>query len=90
MLTAIQRLTKRHLILFTTFKDESVEHLVRDNPQDFAGVTRAVVAEDFRKERALVFARLRHMGVEILDCAPEQFSTELVNRYLQIKERGTL
>lgn len=90
MLASVHRLTKRHLVLFTTFKDESVERLVKRDPSDFTGVTRAVVAEDFRKERALVFARLRHMGVEVLDCSPDQFSTELVNRYLQIKERGVI
>lgn len=90
MLEAVGRLTKRHFVLFTTFKDRNVDALLDQSPETFNDVTRAVVAADFNKERQLVLARLRHMGVDLLDCAPEDFSTELVNRYLLIKDRGLI
>lgn len=90
MLDSIGRLTKRHLVLFTSFRDMGLEKLLGQSPHQFHDVSRAVVAADFRRERELVHARLRHMGVDILDCPPEAFSTELVNRYLDIKARGLI
>lgn len=88
MLEAVGRLTKRHFVLFTTFRDPALEEFTQQRPHGFTAVTKSVVAADFMKERSLVLTRLRHKGADILDTSHDAFSTDLVNRYLHIKERG--
>jgi len=46
-----------------------------------------VVADNFLRDRAVVFERLRRLGVHCLDVAPERIGMDLLNRYLLIKQR---
>jgi len=45
------------------------------------------VADGFIRERAVVFERLRRLGVHCLDVPAERIGMELINRYLLIKQR---
>jgi uncharacterized protein (DUF58 family) len=87
MLENVSRLVRRHLVLFVTFRDPALHALWNAEPGDMDTVARAVVADDFIRERQIVFERLRRMGVQILDTAAETLSTDLVNRYLSIQRR---
>ena len=46
---------------------------------------RAVIADDFLRERRVVFERLRRLGVHCLDVSSASLGADLVNRYLEIK-----
>jgi hypothetical protein len=41
-------------------------------------------------ERDVVLRRLQRLGVQVIESTPEKFSSELVSRYLQIKQRDML
>jgi uncharacterized protein (DUF58 family) len=45
------------------------------------------VADGFLRERAVVFERLRRLGVHGLDVPAERIGMDLLNRYLLIKQR---
>jgi hypothetical protein len=49
-----------------------------------------VIADTLLSERDVVLRRLQRLGVQIIESRPEQFSAELVSRYLQIKQRDML
>ncbi|MBI1180103.1 MAG: DUF58 domain-containing protein [Alphaproteobacteria bacterium] len=87
MIENVARLVRRHLVLFVTFRDPALRDAWDAEPQDIEGVARAVVADDFLRERQVVFERLRRLGVLILDTSAEMLSTDLVNRYLAIQRR---
>jgi uncharacterized protein (DUF58 family) len=59
-------------------------------PDDFRGLARSVFAQDFVAEREIVLQRLRRLGVQCLQADPGQLGVELVNRYLDIKQREML
>ncbi len=90
MLESVQRLTKRHAIIFVTLKDAYLEETVDRAPNSFQDVARAVIAHDFLRDRHVVFERLARMGVHCLDVPARALSVRLINRYLQIKQRGLL
>lgn len=90
MVENVQRLAKRHLIVFATFEDEYLGGLIDAVPETTDDVTRAVIADTLLSERDLVFRRLRRLGVQIIETRPEQFGAELVSRYLEIKRREML
>jgi uncharacterized protein (DUF58 family) len=87
MLDNVSRLVRRHLVLFVTFRDPVLTGIWQAEPQRDDDVARAVIADDFIRERELVFERLKRMGVLVLDAAPGTLSTGLVNRYLSIQRR---
>jgi len=90
MLEAAGRLTKRHLVLFVLPEDEPLERLARAEPLEPADVSRAVVAAALLRERELVVARLRRLGVEVVEAPIDRIGPALLDRYLSLKRRDRL
>ena len=90
MLETLTRLTKRHLVLFATFKDSALEDLLDAPPDTPEDISRAVVADTLLDERKLVFRRLQRLGVHVIETTPERFGSKLVSQYLDIKAKDLL
>jgi uncharacterized protein (DUF58 family) len=90
MLENVKRLTDRHLVLFATFEDAALSQLADAAPGTSQDVARAVIADTLLSERDVVLRRLQRLGVQIIETTPGKFSSELVSRYLQIKQRDML
>ncbi|MHC4959067.1 MAG: DUF58 domain-containing protein [Planctomycetota bacterium] len=87
MLDSLARLSRRHLVLFVTLRDPSLDAVADAAPRSLDHMYRSVVAADFVRERDVVLRRLRRLGVHCLDVAPSEVTTGLLNRYLEIKRR---
>jgi uncharacterized protein (DUF58 family) len=91
MVENLGRLSGRHLVLFVTLQDPELKALVEAAPDSVSGsmdaVARSVVADELRKERLVVFERLRRLGVQCLEAPYNRVGTDLINRYLAIKQR---
>ncbi len=87
MLDNLDRLARKHVVLFVALDDPGLEDVERARPDSLSQLGRSVVAADLRTERRSVLARLRRAGVHVLDTQPGAVSLELVNRYLDIKRR---
>ena len=90
MLETVRRLTQRHLVLFATFEDSALRNFVDQYPDEGEDVSRAVIASTLLKERDLVFRRLGRLGAHVLETRPENFGSDLVTSYLDIKRRELL
>jgi uncharacterized protein (DUF58 family) len=90
LLSAMGRLTPRHLPFCVTLRDPQIDRqahqLTIDVPQTYA----RAVALDLLTQRQLAFAKLKQQGVMILDAPANQISEALVDRYLQLKARNQL
>jgi uncharacterized protein (DUF58 family) len=87
MLENLQRLARRQLVVFVALRDVALDALALDPPRRLTRLYQAVTAADFVRERELVLARLRRMGIACVDAAPGLVSSRLVNKYLDIKRR---
>ena len=87
MVENLARLASRHVVLFVTLRDPDIDRTVDAPPHTLEDVTRSVIADDFAHERLVVFERLRRLGVQCLEAPSENMGTELVDRYLAIKNR---
>ena len=87
---AVGTLLKRHLVLFVVLRDEELETFTAAEPVEPEDVSRAVMAAGLLRERRLVLARLRHLGVHVIEAAADTAGPALVNAYLDLKRRGTL
>jgi uncharacterized protein (DUF58 family) len=90
MLENLQRLAKRHLILFVALRDEELESMVRAEPVEAADVSRAVTAAALLHERDVVLARLRRLGAHVIEAPVDKIGPELVSAYLDLKRRNLL
>jgi uncharacterized protein (DUF58 family) len=87
MIENLSRLSKKHLIMFVTFSDQILTHFRNAPPRGTADVSRAVVSEVLFRERKIVLERLRRLGLLVLDAAPESLSLQMIQTYLDIKQR---
>jgi uncharacterized protein (DUF58 family) len=86
----VRRIATRHLLIFVTIRDRLLADIFEAPPGDAAQVARAVLAADFRRERAIVLEKLERLGIQCLDLPPAELPMALLNRYLAIKQRGLL
>lgn len=84
------KLMPRHLPLIVTIGDTDLGELVRSRPSSTADVYRQAVAGEILHQREEALARIRHAGGLALDVPAGRLSLELVNKYLEVKERGLL
>jgi len=90
MVENVARLTRTHLVLFVTFRDEELEALVTAEPQSADDVSRAVIAHALLRQREVVIGRLRRIGVEVVEASASGVGPALVNAYFEIKRRELL
>jgi uncharacterized protein (DUF58 family) len=83
-------LVPRHLPLIVTIADTDLRGLVRSAPESVADVYRQSVAEEILRQREEALSRIHQLGGLALDVPAGRLSFELVNKYLDVKERGLL
>lgn len=87
MLDNVQRLARRHKVVFVTLRDPGLSALAGAAPRSLTDLHRSVVAGGFLREREVVIKRLERLGVHCIDTPPAAVSMSLLNRYLDIKRR---
>lgn len=90
LLSHASRLVPRHLPLIVTIADTDLRALVRMRPSAAADVYRQSVAEEVLRQREEALSRIRQLGGLALDVPAGALSFELVNKYVEVKERGLL
>ncbi len=87
MIENIDRLARRHLVVFCAIRDPDLDALVDAPPDTVLDINRATVAHEVLTERRKVLSRLRRSGIFCIDCRPDELSVSLINRYLDIHQR---
>lgn len=90
LLSYTETLLPRHLPLIVTIGDNDLRALVTHPPRDVKEVYQQSVAEELLQQREEALARITELGGLALDVPAGQLSLQLVNKYLEVKERGLL
>jgi uncharacterized protein (DUF58 family) len=90
LLARTRQLIPRHLPLIVTIGDSDLRALLKTIPESTADVYRQSVAEELVRQREEALRRITHAGGLALDVPVGRLSFELVNKYLEVKERGLL
>jgi uncharacterized protein (DUF58 family) len=80
----------RQLPLIVTIGDSDLRALLKTMPESTGDVFRQSVAEELVRQREEALRRITHAGGLALDVPVGRLSFELVNKYLEVKERGLL
>ena len=91
MVDPLRRLAKRHIPLCLSVKDTALAHLLQTAPPDTEIAFQHAVASELLLERELIKRRISQGNVvQMIDVNPDELSLAAVNKYLEIKARGTL
>jgi uncharacterized protein (DUF58 family) len=90
LLENVRRLVSRHLLIFVTVRDNLLAEVFHTPPSGNRQIARAVLADDFRRDRDVVLEKLERLGVQTIDLPPAEVPVALLNRYLVVKQRGLL
>ncbi len=90
LLAHASSLVPRHLPLIVTIGDTDLSALVRTAPATSSDVYRQSVAEGILRQREQALSGIRQLGGLAIDVPARRLSLELVNKYLEVKERGLL
>jgi uncharacterized protein (DUF58 family) len=90
MIESLGRLVERHVVLFVTIEDQELEELREREPATIGDLAVAVTAETLARQRAVVLQRLRQLGVDVIEAPHREIGYRLIDRYLEIKRKGTI
>jgi len=96
LLPALPLITRTHLVIIGGVRDPQVEAWAAgvspdgDGTDPEAAAYRQAAAMQTLAERRRTVARLRGMGVTVVDAAPGRLAGELADAYLYAKSRGQL
>lgn len=85
----LPQLAARHHVLIAAVADPRVDALAAGR-DDAAAVYDAAAAERSRNDRHHAAARLRQIGVDVVDAPPDELAPALADRYLQLKATGRM
>lgn len=91
MVDPLRRLARRHVPLCLSVKDTALARLLQTAPPDPEIAFQHAVASELPLEREQMKRRIAQgKVVQMIDVNPEELSLAAVNKYLEIKARGTL
>jgi uncharacterized protein (DUF58 family) len=90
LLPALPLILRNHMVVIGSVRDPEVVRWATEVPADTEAVYRKAAAVTSLAERDRTVARLRGMGVTVVDSPPGQLAPRLTDTYLTIKSTGRL
>ena len=90
LLTSLRLLRPRHLPLVVTIADRDLKAVVRDAPATVRDLFTQSVAEEIIHQREAALRLVESQGGLALDVTAAALAPALLEKYLQVKERGLL
>lgn len=90
MIRSAGRLVNRHVILCMVMTDKELEAELSRMPETPSDITRANMAAELMRDRKITIARLRRMGVHVVEAPHDAMNAKLVDAYLTIKRRNLI
>ncbi|MFM8979676.1 MAG: DUF58 domain-containing protein [Planctomycetia bacterium] len=87
VLEPLQRLCRRHVVLFATLADAGLAARAAAAPRTLQGLHAAVAAQDLLRERAVLLERIARMGVQVVEAPAAGLAPAVLRRWLHVKRR---
>ncbi len=86
----LKLLNRKHLLLVVFFKNTEVNKVIEEEAISTQGIFTKVMAHQLLNEKNLINEKLRNSGILTLYTSPENLSTDVINKYIEIKNRRIL
>ncbi|MBV9437035.1 MAG: hypothetical protein JOZ44_13335 [Acidobacteria bacterium] len=78
----------RHIVLFAVIGQPDLKNLIATTPQTESELYRYTAAIETIHRREITLARMRERGTLAMEVEAREISTVVMNRYLELKEKG--
>jgi uncharacterized protein (DUF58 family) len=85
LLPSLPVLAREHAVVVASVRDPALDALRQRRPEHVEDAYAAAAASAVATDRERVAARLRGMGVRVVDAPPDQLAARLVDTYLDVK-----
>lgn len=86
----LRAIAKSHVLLVVFFENTELTKLTNKKAKNTDDIFDKVIAEKFNFEKRLIVNELTKYGIQSILTPPEDLSLNTINKYLQIKAKGTL
>jgi uncharacterized protein (DUF58 family) len=83
-------LVRRHVVVFATMQQPELTAAAAMVPTSGPGMFRMLAAQEMVDRRSVLLRGLRQRGALIVEATPESLAAGVVDRYLEVKERGLI
>ncbi len=91
VIECVSAMVLRHVVLFVLIGQPDLLRLATGTPEDETALFRQAAALEVIERRRLLLSRLRSRGAaHALELSPAGLATGVINRYMEIKERGRI
>jgi uncharacterized protein (DUF58 family) len=90
LIAHVARSAARHLVVVVALRNDTLVAAAAPARHSEEALYEGAAAEELIAARAEALERMRAAGVTVLDVSPAAMTAAVVNRYLEIKARGTL
>ena len=88
VLPSLKRIGRAHQLVVILFENTEVADLLREQARDVEEIYLQSTARNFVQQRELMAARLRQNGIRVILTRPEELTGAVINKYLELKQRG--
>ncbi|MGG6545055.1 UNVERIFIED_CONTAM: DUF58 domain-containing protein [Prevotella sp. 15_C9] len=89
-LSYLKMLSRRHRLLVVFFEDSELNDFINSDKRTTEDYYQHVIAEKFAYEKRLIVTKLHQHGILSLLTRPETLSIDVINKYLELKQRQML
>ncbi len=90
LMPALALLRRRHLVMFANLKEAVIEETLRAPVTDTNDALTYAAAASYVQDREALTKRMHAHGTKLVDVEPQGLAIALVNRYLDLKQGGSL
>ncbi len=86
----LTKLSRVHLVLFVMFENTEIQQLAESEVHSLEDIYITTIAEKFLYEKKRMCKELAFHGVYSLLTKPQNLTVNLINKYLELKDRGLI
>jgi len=90
VIESASQILSKHLLLFTVIAQPDLQQLAARYPEDAREMFEVAAAQELVQRREALIGRVRTRGALALEIDPATLTAELVNQYLEVKERNLI
>lgn len=86
----LRKIAKQHVLVVVFFENSETEEYANRTANNLEEVYSTAIARQMYLDKRLIAAELNNYGINTMVSKPEELTISSINRYLQIKAKGTI
>ncbi len=86
----LKKIAHKHLVVVVIFKNTELQQVIKQKVNDSRKLYHKIIVEDFDWQKRIMVKELGLYNIHTILTEPQNLTTEVINKYLQLKSRGLI